>query len=62
MRLGSIEPHAPWLRPYISRLQPRISRPSESYQVEMDATVRQSDLQTAEREERQRQQRQERGQ
>ena len=46
----------------MSRLQPYISRPSESYQAEMDGAVRQSELQTAEREERQRQQRQERGQ
>ena len=55
-------PRVSRLQPYMSRLQPYISRPSESYQAEMDATVRQSDLQTAEREERQRQQRQERGQ
>ena len=50
------------LQPYMSRLQPCTSRPSESYQAEMDGAVRQSDLQTAEREQRQRQQRQERGQ
>ena len=55
-------PRVSRLQPYMSRLQPYISRPSESYQAEMDGAVRQSELQTAEREERQRQQRQERGQ
>ena len=62
MRLGCNPTCAQAATPRAPRLQPYISRPSESYQAEMDQTVRQSDLQTAAREERQRRQRQERRQ